>query len=141
MVYNQKIITSEPLVGPDAVTPGLRIVVWDHFNAQVVFVGRIIHVRDGIEAIGDNFAHGLTDGTLQKRTHLDLVKCGVLPVKDMRGQFSLQFRSYRLPPDLDPLQHGSFKVAYKVPDQKQLLKRDPAIKGRPPIQVNLVEFK
>jgi len=109
-------IRSTPLEGADAIHVGSRIVVWDHINSVAHFVGKITHVIDANEAIGDNFVHdSKKDGQLSKRTWLPYEAIGLVPIKGFTEYLHPQFRVYALPEDFAPFDHSSFKVSYKIP--------------------------
>ncbi len=135
------IIHSQPLIGLQSIQVSSRIVVWDHINKKAVFVGKVL-VINGYIATGDNFIHNRKDGSLSERTRINLRECGLIPAPGTRDLMNSDFRVYKLPEDVSPMDYGSFKVEYVTPEQ---LRHEERTKGKRhtaplPVRTHLIEI-
>lgn len=117
MASLKKIIHVKPLSGLHSLMVGLRIVVWDHFEAKAIFVGKITRITGPHHAAGENYVHDSSNGKLTEVSRLDFEKYGVIPAMGLVNGLSPRYRTYALPAELSPADHIYFDVAFRTPEQ------------------------
>jgi hypothetical protein len=111
------VIRNKPLVGPDSIQVGSRIIVWDHILNVVNFAGKITQVGNNMAA-GENYATpNLPIGMLCKRTTLSFGIIGLMPMDGTKDVLNPRFRTYAMPATAAPLEHKRFRVMFKLPEQ------------------------
>ena len=119
------LIAYPPFRGAEAIQVGSRILVWDHYNAKVVFVGTVLRKISDRLIRGANYFVDARGDNLFREDDLDLEHCGVLPLPGSFERFAnQQFRTYRLLPEADPF-FDEFTVTYSLFGKQEKL-RSPA---------------
>lgn len=118
MSPSKRIIHDKPLFGLPSIHVGSRIVVWNHYDDKIAFVGKITRILSLQEAIGENYVVDKeNNGRLTKTTRLNLVNAGLVPVNIESGRLTAWFRTYALPYELAPAEYKYFQVTFKTPEQ------------------------
>lgn len=122
------VMSGKPLTGLQSVGSGSRIVIWDHFDSAIVFVGKITRMISQYEAVGENYIHDpKTDGKFSEPTRLDFRKYGLARVRTSGDGLHPRFRTYALPGPVAPCEYKRIEVTYKTPEQlrrKEVLLRE-----------------
>jgi len=141
MTTANKMIHEKPLLGLPAIHVGSRIVVWNHHDDKIAFVGKITRILNLEEAIGENYVVDTkNNGRLTKTTRLNLFNIGLVPLSVENGRLTPWFRTYALPYELAPAEYAKFRVTYKAPAQIRQKEEEAKEKARVRLGITLVDI-